>query len=837
MINQIQYFFLWYFFVTVFGLMVSPIVMRLFKSIPDRGYSVTKVVGLLLVAFIHWLLTSMGFLNNSTAGIWTAIIIATFIVIWISGKSGLNETVAWIKENKSIVLFIEIIFFLSFGFMILIRSYNPDIWGTEKPMELMFINSILASKSFPPQDAWLSGYGISYYYFGYVMVAMLARLAGTSGSIAFNLGISLAFSLTCIASFGVVLNLISFQKNKDEPSLETKYLKKSALPALIAPVLLLLVGNFYGILEVFNQHNWFSFAQIPAIWFDGSTIDPNQMGSQTSGIHVGSKNFWEWMDIKQLGQTTEPAQPISSLSQPNWFFASRTIQDRDLSGQTWELIDEFPAFSFLLADLHPHVLALPFVILCILLAFEWFISAKDAEKNWHNKEKVVRVVFSALILGSLIFLNTWDYPIYAFIFVLAALMGNFPISHDFQWKSLKGQMIKEILPVLVLSIVFFLPFLISLQTQAGGILPNIIFPSRFRQVFVMFGPLLIPVSAFLLAFWVRKNKLFDLRFGWRFTLTLFLGLVLVVVLLVTVVMTIPQANNAVMNMVYPFSWNLALKLVFQRRILQSTTLIFTLLVIVLATGFLWGARARNKNSTLFIFALIFTGALLLLGPELVYLRDQFGNRMNTVFKFYFQIWVLWSISSAYVIWFLAAKTKRIVRWVWIGGMSFVVVAGLIYTIGTAQVTTSSFSREPNLDGLAYFYQNYPQDTEAIEWIKQNVPTDAIILEGTRGAYWVEGRSSRFSMATGIQTVMGWVNHESQWRGKDFSQVSNREEDIRTIYTSRDWGVIEPLLSLYKIDYLIVSTEESQWYGTIDTQTFDQNMNRVFESGDLFIYQK
>jgi len=93
------------------------------------------------------------------------------------------------------------------------------------------------------------------------------------------------------------------------------------------------------------------------------------------------------------------------------------------------------------------------------------------------------------------------------------------------------------------------------------------------------------------------------------------------------------------------------------------------------------------------------------------------------------------------------------------------------------------------------------------------------------------------MATGIQTVMGWVNHESQWRGKDFTQVANREEDIRTIYTSGDWAVIEPLLNLYHVDYLIVSAEENQWYGTDDSQIFDQNMNRVFESGDLYIYQK
>jgi uncharacterized membrane protein len=93
------------------------------------------------------------------------------------------------------------------------------------------------------------------------------------------------------------------------------------------------------------------------------------------------------------------------------------------------------------------------------------------------------------------------------------------------------------------------------------------------------------------------------------------------------------------------------------------------------------------------------------------------------------------------------------------------------------------------------------------------------------------------MATGIPTVMGWVNHESQWRGEHFSVVSNREEDIRTIYTSRDWSVVEPILESYGIDYILVSPEENQWYGTIDLSMFDQNLTRVFENGDLVLYQR
>ena len=64
-----------------------------------------------------------------------------------------------------------------------------DAAGTEKPMELAFINAIMRSPTFPPSDPWLSGYAISYYYFGYVLVALLAKLTALPGAVAFNLGL------------------------------------------------------------------------------------------------------------------------------------------------------------------------------------------------------------------------------------------------------------------------------------------------------------------------------------------------------------------------------------------------------------------------------------------------------------------------------------------------------------------------------------------------------------------------------------------------------------------------------------------------------------------------
>ena len=111
----------------------------------------------------------------------------------------------WVKTNYAIVLLVEWVF-LPFRCLEPRPAANPVVAGTEKPMELAFINAILRSPSFPPHDPWLSGYAISYYYFGYVIIAMLARITGTA--VAFNLAASW-FALTGLAAYGLVYDLLS----------------------------------------------------------------------------------------------------------------------------------------------------------------------------------------------------------------------------------------------------------------------------------------------------------------------------------------------------------------------------------------------------------------------------------------------------------------------------------------------------------------------------------------------------------------------------------------------------------------------------------------------------
>jgi len=93
------------------------------------------------------------------------------------------------------------------------------------------------------------------------------------------------------------------------------------------------------------------------------------------------------------------------------------------------------------------------------------------------------------------------------------------------------------------------------------------------------------------------------------------------------------------------------------------------------------------------------------------------------------------------------------------------------------------------------------------------------------------------MATGLPTLIGWANHESQWRGSYFTQVSHRLDDLRTIYQSRDWENIQDLLDAYQVEYVVVSELEREWYRPLQETKFVQNMRVVLQAGDLTLYRR
>ena len=344
-------FFSWYLFITLLGWLTFPLAHRLFPALADRGYALSRAAGLLLWGFLFWWMASLGIVMNDLGGLLLALVILAGLSLWaFLGQR--DEVVEFVKRGWKVILTAETLFLLAFAFMALVRAANPEILGTEKPMELAFINAILRSPTFPPRDPWLSGWSISYYYFGYVLTAMLARITSVAGTAAFNLMLALVFGLAAIGAYGVLYNLLAVVKYPKSADEDTDHRPPSVLLPLLAPLFLLLVSNLEGFLEILHRRGLFWTFKA-----DGSATSP----------------FWTWLDIRDLTQA--PSQPLGGAPERFWWWwrASRVIQDYTLSGDWKEIIDEFPAFSFVLGDLHPHVLALPFGLLVVAVALNLFL--------------------------------------------------------------------------------------------------------------------------------------------------------------------------------------------------------------------------------------------------------------------------------------------------------------------------------------------------------------------------------------------------------------------------------------------------------------------------------
>ncbi|MEE9188609.1 MAG: DUF2298 domain-containing protein, partial [Anaerolineales bacterium] len=491
--------------------MSFPLTYRLLPALTDRGYSLSRIFGLLVWGFIFWLLASLGIIRNDIGGLILGLTILLGLSYWALRGIPIEELSRWWRDNRRLVLSVEALFLVAFGIWTLIRAANPEILGTEKPMELAFINAILNSPVFPPHDPWLSGYAISYYYFGYVITAMIAKLTATPGSVAFNMALSQTFALSAIAAYGILYSLLSLLKPKRNPTSRLDNSQNLFL-ALLGPTFILIVSNLEGFFEVMHARGLF--------WLQDGT---GQLSSR----------FWVWLDMKEL--SVPPSQPLSWIPSRYlwWWRASRVVQDYDLAGTWREVIDEFPFFSYLLGDLHPHVLVMPFALLAIGLILNVFMGGATGKMRWLGLELAINSkTFWAgvLIIGGLAFLNTWDFPMYVFMFSLVYVARKMiterqaeklnvdqPIQDSIDQAGLQKRpslvsIAKDFLimaSALALSgVLLYLPFYIGFSSQAGGILPNLVYSTRGAHFWVMFGSLLLPIFAYLLFLRKRSKDLF-----------------------------------------------------------------------------------------------------------------------------------------------------------------------------------------------------------------------------------------------------------------------------------------------------------------------------------------
>ncbi len=813
---------IWYVIISAIGWLAWPLLFRLLPRLPDRGYTFSRAVGLLLIGYAYWLPGTLGLLRNSVGGILFAALLVGGAVVWAVTRGPERPDLSgWLKANRAPILTAEALFAVAFFGWAIFRSFNPDILGTEKPMELAFLNGFRLSPNLPPRDPWLAGYAISYYYFGYVLIGMLADLGGTASAVAFNLGNTLLFALTLLGAFGLVYNLLAARSDDRTPA-------HDAHGALLAPLFVGVMGNLAGLLELLRA--------LPAF----------------------GARFWAWLDILDLNTPAGGALwPTSTWRNWWWWRASRVIHDRDVLGASIGLqpIDEFPFFSFLLGDMHPHVLALPFVMAALGLALHAATPREPEAPERESGLRPARLTLYVLVFGGLAFLNTWDLPIYLFVLVGALVVRRIRERGWFDPVDVLAP-IGTGIATGALGLIAYLPWLISFGSQAGGVLPNAIFATRFHQLFVMFGPLLVICVWFVMREALRLTGMrrADWRTGLMLALSLLAGIIVLAAgLSIAALRTSPEAAAFVLSSTGAPDAGAAAGAVLRHRLthpltpialglLIATTLAATLTQPVGSTDD--DTRAVHSPpypaSTGFVFVLILTGALLTLGPEFLYLRDNFGQRLNTIFKFYYAAWIVWAVAAAYGAAVLLEAPSIAARGAFAAVLIVLVLAGLVYPALAIPSKANGFaagdSWTPTLDGIAYMETYYPGDYRGIRWLQENAPPDAVVLEAVGGAYSQYGR---VSSATGIPTLLGWPNHERQWRGERYADVAGtREQDVQEIYNTRSVERAEDLLARYGVTYVFVGALERnpEYASPAGLAKFDEFLTPVYADEGVTIYR-
>ena len=172
---------LWWAVLAVLGLGFLPVAERIFPAgFPDRGRAFARPLALVALTYASWLIASAGIPYRGALGVAAVALAAVAIVAW--RRFAGEWRWPWLRD--------EAVFFIVLSLFAGIRSLQPDVFGAEKYMDFAFFNTLIRTDHLPPQDPWMSGVPINYYYFGYLSLASLARLTSIAPAVAYNLSLA-----------------------------------------------------------------------------------------------------------------------------------------------------------------------------------------------------------------------------------------------------------------------------------------------------------------------------------------------------------------------------------------------------------------------------------------------------------------------------------------------------------------------------------------------------------------------------------------------------------------------------------------------------------------------
>lgn len=660
----------WWLVLTLLGWLMWPVMFTLFHPLRDAGFFLSRTFGWLVGGWLLWMLVSLGVLQNTVVYAWLSVAVLAIVGVFFAVRQQ-GVLAVFIRGNWRLLLAGEVVFGAAYLAFLWVRLQNPDLWqpwfGGEKQMEFAFLNGILRSPTFPPVDPHFAGGYINYYYFGLYLVAYLIKLTGIYAEVAFNLTIPTLFALTVVNIFAVAYSAMERRRDSEMGRLESgESGRDSTAPndqlitqsphrpisnlrspsswfsgfgaALLAPLYVTLLGNLDGMAQVVRSL---------------ANVSPSDFQSALPGVKHIVDAAAGWQKV---------VSGAAHLPPYDFWAPSRVIEPT---------INEFPFWSFLFADLHPHIIGIPLSGLFLALALVLMMDAgAEWRKSWRTGLGLLATF--ALLLGALASVNLWELPTYLGLGILIFLVSQFRGRGRIDWPLTIGAALLYAGGAYLL----FLPFFANYVNVGASGVGLVKAPDPVEKWLLIWGFFLFVLVSWTLyiatrrpqrASGVRRQassaaddnvttpdsplapRFSPLPSGVERAISLFLRrydqapraiylhgrLVRQPTFLYLALLTLAPATFALALVALLAGWGV---------------LAICLAWLGVAVAMLWRRSAAVDAGDAFAAVLTATGLAILAGTQVFYLKDFLNDsdyyRMNTLFKFFSQVWVIWGVAAA-----------------------------------------------------------------------------------------------------------------------------------------------------------------------------------------------
>ena len=687
-------FWTWYLLAAVLGCVGMAVTGRLFRSFEDKGWMFSKVVSITITGFLTWFLVSVRILKFTTAACVGIALVYGIVCILAYEKQRRNGYECLPIDRLDLVYIEEILFFAAFLLWTYLAGFHPAAHGTEKFMDYGFMEAMMRSKTLPATDLWYSQGKINYYYGGQYFAVFLTKLSGTQVELTYNL------MRTFVAGFAFALPFsLVRQMTTDLQGRKVTGWKKQlpTFAGFLAGLAVSIAGNMHYVV----------YAQIlPLI--------QKLKGEEVSG-------YWFPDATRYIGFNPD-------------------VPDKT--------IHEFPCYSFVLGDLHAHVVNIMFVLLLLGLLYAWKKKVRNTtpsveklgrRKFWMKQLLMPQILAAAMLLGMFHWTNYWDFVIYYVVTGGTVLFMNI-ICLKGDIRRILAVTIAQAIEIFVIATVIILPFTLQFTTMVQGVrlAQNHSLP---HQLLILWGLPTILTLVFVISLIIEKLKKLEHKSLYR---------------LMKAVRT-PDLFAVIMGLC-AIGLVAIPELVYVRDIYE------------------------NGNA-----------------------------RANTMFKLTYQAYIMFGMTMAYVIFrLLFINCKKILKAVGVIGLVLLLWTcgyfGRSVDSWFGQVLDPS--QYKGLNATAFLETDFVEDAGAIRWLKENIQDSPVVLEANGDSY---SNYERVSAMTGLPTVMGWYVHEWLWRN-DVADLNEKSAEIESIYTSTDTQRVQELIKKYNISYIFVGSCEREKYG-------------------------